>query len=69
MLKLHDCDAWVTSGLTGTLSLEKSYHMSVEREHGAGISPFSAEWLDNLLSFFKEMPMIVENGTFSIWLF
>jgi hypothetical protein len=43
--------------------------MSVERERGAGISPFSAKWLGNLLSFFKEIPMIVDKGIFSVWLF
>jgi hypothetical protein len=38
-------------------------------ECGAGISPFSVEWPGNLLSFFKEIPMIVDIGTFYTWLF
>jgi hypothetical protein len=46
--------------------------MSMEREQGAwsgsgeqGIITFSAEWLGNLLSFLKEIPMTVDIGTFS----
>jgi hypothetical protein len=55
---------------------EESYHMnmergawSVEREWGAGISPFLAECWVIYWVFFKEIPMTVDKGTFSTWLF
>jgi hypothetical protein len=42
----------------------ESCHMSVERKQGAGISPFSGDRMDNLLSFFKEIPMTVDMDIF-----
>jgi hypothetical protein len=41
--------------LRGKLSHERGVGVgSMEWEQGVGISPFSAEWLDNLLSFLKK---------------